>query len=289
MTVVQKAKTDGLTVLDNLNDLNLSRGHNQNWKGDSIVALSNDNLRSKREFMGELAKEAKGDLERGEVPQDRVHLVYNSLGGDYRELGVLSSLLGEQRTAIEQFEEAAGYYLSGIRTTRKRWSEISGGNQESHPSILLKGLYCSLLSGDDELIEEVGRETLALDSEYPTEFPETAYKYYAAKALASAVIGAEEGDAHLEALSESLDGIRPELAQFFGAIGTVADGVFSDDDENVSEGLRQLLDHHSSTFSGEPATTSEAVSVPVSALLALAKHSGIEVSIEEDFVVPLVA
>lgn len=253
------------------------------------MALSNDDLRSEREFVEELAKEAKADLEQGEVPQDRVHLVYNSLGGDYRELGVLSSLLAEQQTALEQFEEASGCYLSGIRITRERWDEISGGNRESQPSILLKGLYCSLLSGDDELIEEIGRETLALDSEYLTEFPETAYKYYTAKALASATMDADEGRMHIEALTESLDGLRPGLAQFFGAIGTVAAGVLFDDDENVTEGLQQLLDHHTSTVDGEPDTASEAVSVPVSALLSLAKRSGIEAAIEENYIIPLIS
>lgn len=251
------------------------------------MSLDDEKLRSNIEFKEELIDDAKTDLEQGEVPDDRVHLVYNSLGGDYRALGVHFSLLGEESEAREQFTTAIDYYLSGVRTARERKDKITKGNRESEPSILLDALYSGSLSYDDDGLAEVARETLEMDAGYVTEFPETDFKYHAAKALASVVLDAEEAQPHLRSLEGSLDSLRPELKQFFGAIATVVEGILVPDSDTVAEGVQQLLDHHASTVQGEPTTTKEAVSLPATALLALARRKGIEVTIESEYLLPL--
>lgn len=241
-----------------------------------------DDLRSDREFTKELIADSEADLKQGKIPRNRVHLVQNSLGGDYRDLGIIASLLNEEVKAREQFAEATGHYLSGVRTARERQDEISRGNRESEPTILLKALYCGILSNDDELLTEAANETLAMDSAYVTEFPETVYKYHAAKALASVALDAEEARTHIDSLRDSLDGLRPELGQFFRAIATVADGIVGTDGETVAEGVQQLLDHHTSTFGSEPTTIGQAISVPATALLSLARRKGIDVTVENE-------
>lgn len=247
------------------------------------MPISEDDLRSDREFTKELIADSEADLKQGEIPRDRVHLVQNSLGGDYRDLGIIASLLSEEAKAREQFAEATDHYLSGVRTARERQDEISKGDWESEPSILLDALYSGILSSDDELLTEVARETLAMDSEYVTEFPETVYKYHAAKALASVVFDAEETQTHLDSLRDALDGLRPELAQFFGAIATVAEGIVGTHGDTVAEGVQELLDHHSSTFEGKPTRTGQAVSVPATALVSLARRKGIDVTVESEY------
>ncbi|WP_168215975.1 Imm49 family immunity protein [Halorussus ruber] len=251
------------------------------------MQITEEELRSNREFKKELIAEAKTDLKENKVPHDRVHLVYNSLGGDYRDLGVYSSLLAEESKACKQFAEAADYYLSGVRTARERQDEISKGNRGSEPSYLLKALYTAPLACDDELLDEVARTTLEMDATYVTEFPDMDFKYYAAKALASVILDTGEAQANLQSLNNSLDDLRPEMRQFFGAIATFIEGIFASDENMVAEGIQQLLDHHSSTFKGEPTTTKEAVSLPATALLLLARKKETGVSIESEYILPI--
>ncbi|WP_168215782.1 Imm49 family immunity protein [Halorussus ruber] len=241
----------------------------------------------KREFIKDMIDDSKENLKQGEVPHDRVHLVYNSLGGDYRSLGVYSSLLGEESKACEQFAEAVDYYLSGVRTARERQDEITKGNRESEPSYLLDALYTAPLACDEELLDEVARTTLEMDTTYVTEFPDMDFKYYAAKALASVILDTGEAKANFQSLNNSLDGLRPEMRQFFGAIATFVEGILATDEDMVAEGIQQLLDHHSSTVKGEPTTTKEAVSLPATALLLLARKKETGVSIESEYILPI--
>lgn len=250
------------------------------------MTISDEQLRSKREFIEEMIADSKANLEQGEVPQDRVHLVYSSLGGDYRDLGLYSALLDEEATAREQFATAVDYYLSGIRRARERKDEIKRGNRESEPSRLLTALYTALLSNDNDRLTEAARETLAMDAEYVTEFPDTAYKYYAAKAVAAVILDVDEAESHLRALQDGLDDLRPELRQFFGGIAGVVDGILANDAKTVADGVQRLLANHSSSVQGEPTNPNDAVSLPATAMVALARKHGVDVPIESEYFLP---
>lgn len=251
------------------------------------MEMTEEALQFKRDFKEDMIADSKANLEQGEVPQDRVHLVYSSLGVDYRTLGLYSALLGEEATAREQFATAVDYYLMSIRRARERKDKIKKGNRGSEPSILLKTLYCAAVSSDDDRLTEAARETLAMDAEYVTEFPDKAFKYHTAKAVAAVILDADEAESHLRGLEDGLEDMRPELKQFFGGIAGVVDGILTGDAETVADGVQQVLDNHASSVEGEPSKPSEAVSIPASAMASLARKQGVDVDIESEYFLPI--
>ncbi|WP_440008378.1 hypothetical protein [Halomicrococcus sp. SG-WS-1] len=63
------------------------------------MVISRDEVESQFEFTKELMEDAQEDLEDGNVPSERLHLVYRELGGDASTLGTYSLALGHSEQA----------------------------------------------------------------------------------------------------------------------------------------------------------------------------------------------
>lgn len=251
--------------------------------------ITNDKIESQFEFTKELMEDALKDVEGGNVPSERLHLVYRELGGDASALGRYSLALDNGEQAEDWFAESATYYLKGItrhREQRKNATSSQEAYWENEPQTLRDALYSALLSRRESVLEKVGKLTLETDESFVEQYPEPIplSVYYYVKTLAAFVVNDESRQNYLNRLEEVSEELDSDLMVLFEARLTTLRGLQDDAPKEVYDGLQNLVEYHCREINGEPKTASDVVDLQSCALLRLAILKGMEPSLESRYI-----
>lgn len=176
--------------------------------------------------------------------------------------------------ACQWFETAADQYkISAIK--RPDWSE-SSSELKNIPADLTKALQMAIISGNQSLVADIARATLAVDRAYPYEVEHTGEKvtveidadrYHHVRALASLALGDDtRAEEHLDALRAALDDI-------------------AEPGDRQARFAADVLSHHKADMQGAvPEIDTEAICVGATAFGCLARQRGLPVTLDSEFI-----
>lgn len=224
-----------------------------------------------------------------ELPQKGRASAHGAIAGNARDIGLYRLLNGDTRAAAPWFDHASRRFLKK-HETYKVYAEAHGHSQwEGEPISLTDALHAALLAGSPDRCRAAADAVGGVDETYPDAYPDSRSRYDYVRALAAVITDSPDRDALVETLATNLDGTPDGARERYAAYATVLRGVTEQNVATVQDGIQALVEDHVATFTGNPTTIDEMVSVPGTALTALARMNGLNVTVDGRFVPSAIA
>lgn len=231
-------------------------------------------------------EDLKNELE-AEPDQRRASELHSYIAGDAQNIAVCHSLLRNLEETNNWYAIASKHCLRR-REAYKRHAitEFNQSHWEDEPLDVLDALYYSLLSNDEETIQQAADAAQNIYSDYESEYPDVLYQYYLVKTIA-AIINNESQEIqrdYIDKIRTHSESASEELQNYFNAFATTLQGIAEQDMGKFKQGIELTLEEHKKNISGEPEGPSEWIDYRSTALVILAQRNNIQVKITNEYI-----
>ena len=131
-------------------------------------------------FLLEYIERSKRDFEKcldylGNVPPERLPIIYSGAGLDAETIAVHALLLGNRDEALKWFRKSSESYYLQAESQRSLTGTCSWEGEMGRCEVAFD---MAVLSGDHELINKCIRQSLGICAEYPEKYPDFANSYF---------------------------------------------------------------------------------------------------------------
>lgn len=245
-------------------------------------------LKSEEKIRGKLSRRKKlrmkllKSLAENEVSEKNIPRRHRKVAQMSMSTGLYSFALSECDPGYSELQHATEWYRDAIREYRTR-RDSPKDNFEGETT-LLDYLYCALLSGDNELFTEAAGLVRETEPEHYDRF-DTQWRYSYTQALAALVLDAGDQREFLDDLERTIPDHDDAHERFFTALWIALAGIDEGDEGQFDDGVEQFLEWHDGQVDFENKTSAEdLVCKQVAALVVLARHRGMAVRVDSEYV-----
>lgn len=195
--------------------------------------------------------------------------------------GICLYLLEDLHGGRKWMKKGVEDYLAFDDAVTEYGDEVPGSRHAHRPTHYKEAMSAVLLSAQEDLIHQVSKRIREVDeATYLDEWGDWGFQHvlYYTEALACVTIeAAEDPRSYLQQLDELGHGYEN-----YEALHDCLLAIVNEDRTGTVEGVARLLEWHQNEYGQNPSTATDFISVDATALLVLARRSGLDIS-PEDF------
>ncbi|QLH81683.1 hypothetical protein [Halosimplex pelagicum] len=216
--------------------------------------------------------------------EENLRQKYNSLAMREQSIAVFYLVLGDRSQSKKWFGSSAAHKIKSVEQYRQYTHEGGSETWENEPLKVQKAMFSSILSQDEETIQNATNAALEIPEAYPEEYHGTRSWYDLVLTLSKCIRTDMEYQRHLKDLVEYADVFGETAALQDRGTASAIEGIVNEDNEQIADGIADMIPlHEKENDIGSP-KASALVCRPAAAIYTFALMHGLDPEIDREYV-----
>lgn len=251
------------------------------------MSLSDSDARERLDATQERLADIQNHIEEGRIDRDEPEVLY-TIARTNERIAECLAILDRTDESRSRFQTAAETFLECIEAFETRDDE---DDIRTLPVKITIALHCAFVAQAEDIATTLANKSVALSEEEMTTFslgskPTAKEAFRTLTSQLWAAVYLNDPLAH-EILDEYRKAARAENERFLLPMADIFEGFVTYDEEKVRDGIQRRISLHEERFADGYDSVHDAVAMTEAAFVHLAARKGIDVSVNSEFLPPV--